>query len=259
MIAVAAFSACLSRPVAGLDGMPELAISGLLEECKTHSAAAQYADRAASALKPHGSGIGLVTLAGPSGSMVGAFDNAWRLAGPGNPLTGPGFGKRRSRRIHPFTLVTSLQNQVAATLSMKYGLTGPCLNALDAPSALAVLLPNIQIMLLRTPAVLLVLASAGGREEEWASQRFLTPDAEPLEGALCFLLTAGTGLGYLETGSSLSGEEYLAPATTTDVSAAPILGPGIALLKCIREHKPETVITLKDYGGYTARLRWRST
>ena len=260
MIAVAAYSACFSRTVAGLEDMPGLTISGNLEERKTHSAAAQYAIRAAAPLvaKPLGS-KGLVVSAGPSGSMVRAFDKAWRMAGDGNLLTGPGFGKRRSRRIHPFTLITSLQNQVAATLSMQFQLVGPCLNVLDATTSLACLLPNIAAMLARTDAVLLVFATAGGRDEEQAAQRHLTPGAEPLEGALCFLLTANPGLGYLELGSLGSGETVITSAAISDAEAAPVLAPGIALLSCIQKRDPEKIITLQDYSGFQTRLRWRTT
>ena len=170
-------------------------------------------------------------------------------------MTGPGFGPRRSKRIHPFTLIKSLQNQVPAALSMRFGIKGPCLNFLDTATSLAYLVPNATAMLGRCSKVLLVLAAAGDREEERSKLRALRPRDVGMEGAVCFLLTPGPGLGYLELAESGWTE------TGAENSAAfegSVLQGGLELLRCLAGKIRDRVIVLQDWAGHRAAIRWRN-
>ena len=253
MIGIEAFSAVFSDDVPGLMDLPGVVCSGRLEESKTESACAHYAVEAVSRLSPENEGLGLITVSGPTGTTVKAFDKAWSASKDGR-LTGPEFGARRSRRIHPFTLIKSLQNQTPANLSLRFGIKGPCLNFLDTPTSLAFLLPNAAAMLDQRPKILLVLAAADDREEERTKRKALHPKSTGIEGAACFLLTRRPGLGYLEAAE-------LEWANNESIRDAPLQGSvlqgGIALLRCLADKTHERVIVLQDWGGRRAAIRWR--
>ncbi len=253
MIGIERYSAVFSRKVKGLAGLAHVQITAPLSDGKMASPCAAYACRAFELMAPETAGLALVCVSGPTGSTVRAFDKAWQ-ASPDGKLVGEGFGKRRARRIHPFTLVKSLQNQVPATLSMNYGIKGPCLNVLEGATSLAYLLPNISALLAAHHPVLLVLASAGYREEERAKHHALLPERRGLEGSACFLLTRNGALGYLEPALP-DGD----PGVTEDqFPISPVLHAGLEILHCIAENPRERVIALKDFGGHRAYLRWRS-
>lgn len=164
---------------------------------KTLSPVAQYA---LAAVRDLGINLlpetGLVSLCGATGCLVDRFDRAWQKSRDGQ-LTGTDFASRRYRRIHPFTLISSLQNQIAASLSMELGLQGPAMNAIASDNGVAYLLPTIAAMLERCPLVLLVLASAGNRGEEAVKLEALQQNADRCEGAVAFAFGKEQGHGRL--------------------------------------------------------------
>lgn len=253
MIGVSRYSAVFSRHIPEISGLDHIEIVGALKSGRTEGPAARYACHAFELMNPDVDSLGLVTISGASGSTVNAFDRAWRLSEDGE-LTGPGFGEKRYKRIHPFTLVQSLQNQVPAALSMNYKITGPCLNLLDAATGLAYALPNISQMLQRCARVLLVMASAGDREEETTKLKGLEPNSQGLEGAICLLLeqdlTRDRALGYLEAGT---GE-----ASSACEIASPVLSGGLGILLAVATRASRR-ITLNDYFGNHASIYWRRT
>ncbi len=249
MIGVVDYAAVFSRPAAGLERLPKARVDPDPPEEKTMSACAAYALAAATALGPIREDAALICVSGPTGATVTAFEKAWRASKDGR-LTGPGFGKSRYKRIHPFTLVRCMQNQVPAMLSMRLGLKGPCLNAVESATALAWLLPNAAAALERSPELLLVMASAGFREEERAKQLNFIDERDGLEGAVCLRATRDGALGRLSTIEPLSPPPARLPVE-------PALEAGIRILGCIAENARDRVIPLKDRSGRTAFLHWR--
>ena len=128
MIGLTSYSAVFSREVPDLVSMEGVEVHGNQVMRRVNSPCAGYAQKAFELLDPPRESLGLLTCSGATGTTASNFDKAWQLAADGR-LTGPGFGSSRYKRIHPFTLVRSLQNQVAASLSMTNDLKGPCLNA----------------------------------------------------------------------------------------------------------------------------------
>ena len=258
MIGITGLSAVLSRPIEGLANLDTVRVAQNLRGHKTMSPSSQYANQAVALLNPSPVGLGMVCISGPTGSLVEAFDKAWRLSGDGR-LVGPGFARSRSKRIHPFTLMRSLQNQVPATLSMEFGIHGPCLNALEGATAPAVLLPNILAMLNQCEKVLLVMAGAGFRGEEAAKHQAVAPESEGVEGAVCMLLSKGEGpLGFL------------APSPETTPSDAHRDGPfslfrglvfqaGLAVLRALAGKESSVLVPLTEFNGHQAFLQWRRT
>ncbi|MCB1051660.1 MAG: hypothetical protein KDC71_13765 [Acidobacteria bacterium] len=189
MIGVLDLTAVLCGPMAGLEGAEFIPA---VRSDRELGPAAVYALRAVEALCQKRPELQLETLpfccvSGHPGAPVSAFEKAWHLAN-GGPLIGPGFAETRYRRIHPFTLLTSLYNQVPAALSSKLGMTGPCHNVFEGGGNWSSLLA-----LFRTwaqPQCLLVLSSANQREEEAVRNAALWPNAQPLEGAIAILLDA---------------------------------------------------------------------
>ncbi len=210
MIAVTAWSAVHDRELPGLSHT-NLQVLPQPEARKTTSPAAAYALQAARALNiPHGAG--LFTISGATGMTCEVFDGAWRRSADGH-LSGAGFAEGRYKRIHPLTLITSLQNQVPAVLSMELGLTGPCLNCLESAQALVHGQANLEAMVRSQGAALIVLATAPDRGEERLKHALAHPEVPLLEGALC-LLAQETGHGVpLDTLMTwLAGTEALAQA-----------------------------------------------
>ena len=245
MIAIEAFSAVFNRTIAGLEQHIEVVEPATGD--KTTSPCAEYAMLALETLRDRLKNPALVSLCGPTGSTVAAFDKAWQASEDGR-LTGPDFGRRRARRIHPFTLVKSLQNQVPATLSMRFDLTGPCLNLLDSSRSLAWVLPNIEAMIKQCGQVLLVLSTACDREEERVKLNVLQPKRASIEGAICFLLNDGPGLGSIEG--------VKAGVADTSEMGAPVLDGGIQLLRAVTGES-SSVIELKDGDVGGAAISWR--
>jgi len=243
------WAAVFSRPVPTLAGLSRTVVDPQPPRERMDSACAAYAIAAMSQLEFDPGEAALVCLSGPTGATVKAFDKAWQ-ASPDGLLTGEGFGASRYKRVHPFTLIKCMQNQTPAMLSMRFGLQGPCLNAIESASAFAYLLPNVRAMLARRATVLLVMASAGFREEERAKQRLFIDEDQALEGAVCLAIRKDGRLGAIEAAA--------APATAAaPVPADPPLEAGVRILECLAEKRRERLIPLRDRSGHTAWIRWR--
>jgi len=253
MIGVRAVSAAFSHPLEAFEGLPSVQVTGMLKEKRTVAPCAAYAEKAVAALQLEPEGMALACVSGPTGITASHFDKAWRQSEHGQ-LTGEGFGRSRSKHIHPFTLVRSLQNQVPAVLSMTFGFTGPCLNALASATAPALLMPCIDRLLDRCPAVLLVMASAGGREENRARLAHLVPEPLHLEGAVCLVFTRQPQLGYFEAVAVTEPDE--GPASFPQ--APPVLRLGLALLESLALRETQRLIVLNDFAGYRKALHWRT-
>ena len=250
MIGVTAYTAALSAVPAELAGLAGIQETGLLQGGRTTSAAAVYAQRAVARMQIDPTDLALACLCGPGGPMVSAFDGAWKRSSDGR-LTGTDFAAR-SRRIHPFTLLRSLQNQVAAHLSIEFGLQGPCLNALQNPTALAWMLPQLTALAATHRGVLLVLAAAGEQQEEGARRRARVGEGPGLEGAVSLLLTRDPALGYLETVEADSGFECTSLERT-----APVPMLGVQILRLLASGPSAATLQLVDADGTRAALRWR--
>lgn len=184
MIAITAWSAVLDRERPGLSH-PNVQIMARPETRKTTAPAAAYALHAARALDIPANAA-LFTISGATGVTCEVFDGAWRRS-PDGRLSGSSFAEGRYKRIHPLTLITSLQNQIPAVLSMELGLTGPCLNCLETAQALVHGRTNIEAFVKTQGAALIVLATAPDRGEERLKHALAYPDGPLLEGALCLL------------------------------------------------------------------------
>ena len=186
---------------------------------------------------------GLACVCGPTGILVDAFDRAWQKSGDGR-LTGTDFASRRYRRIHPFTLIPSLQNQVAASLSMELGLTGPCMNVISSETGMAYLLPSVAAMLTRTPLVLLVIASAGYRGEEVRKLAAMGRTEGACEGAVVFALAKSGGRGLLSLGDACG-----------DGMGTPLLGAALELVGAVNDGR-DVSVPLQD-GAHRAMMRYQ--
>ena len=162
------------------------------------------------------------TFAGPPGSALHLFD-AGRESKDG-PLVSPGFGRDRSRRIHPFTVLLALQNQVAATLSLELGLRGPCCSTTDSAAAFADLLPNMA-MAARDRTVLAVFASAANRAEHRSRGIHESGLDAFVEGAVALLFLEEGELGSVAADDQSGGVEGGAAAGARDVLLAPLAEP----------------------------------
>ncbi len=258
MIDLVSYSAVFSGPLPGVDHLPRVHMVGPAPTRRMLAPISGYALAAAELLEFDPVRTGLVCVSGATGSTCEAFDGAWGRSEDGR-LTSAGFGRSRYKRIHPFTLIRSLQNQVPAALSMRFGMKGPCLNVLESVTAFASLLPNIEAMLSRLPRVLLVLAAAGGRAEEGSKMKLLAAGSDFVEGAICFLFTReghGERIGSIASGGAPweSGAREKAVAGCT---AAPPLRAGVELLRCVAADDMGRRIPLHDFYRFQSGLDWR--
>ncbi|CAM2009760.1 hypothetical protein [Acanthopleuribacter pedis] len=133
----------------------------------------------------------LIAVTASLGPMVAAFDKAWRAAA-GGLLVGPGFADTRARRIHPFTLLKALDNQVPACLAAELGLNGPCRHFHDSNGLWPILAANINSVEPTGTAVLLVATDVRDADEAVTRRRYLAESRElpPQEGAVALLMKA---------------------------------------------------------------------
>lgn len=225
------------------------------EAKRTLSPAAGYAVEAVKLLGRATHPQAMVCMSGPTGMMADAFAPIKQQA-EDNCLWGPDF-PRRSRRMHPLTLVRNLQNQVPSVLSMTFGIHGPVVNALDSATALAYLLPNLAQLLKTYSEVLLVMASAANRREEAWKRECFNPASVGLEGAFAFILDNKARLGSLKLCSGLEN-----PSTTGEWQpggkpiADAILAAGAGIVSCLVENVGTATITLKDGCGHNEKIKW---
>ncbi|MDX1384604.1 MAG: hypothetical protein R3190_13210 [Thermoanaerobaculia bacterium] len=260
MLRLAACHAVLAGDLpAALTGHPNVETAAPGEPHKATSVAAAYALRAVTALPlPPAAAPALYTFSGPSGSTIHLFDKAWKAAADGR-LLGPDF-PRRSRRIHPFTLLLSLHNQVAATLSLELGLRGPAMNLVDSPAGFVDLLPNLALEATRRD-VLVVFSSAANRAEERSRLVHETGCEAGLEGAVALLFRADGGLGSVAQAQSTDGAVRVRAGAAAPGGGrwpfGPGLEPGCGLLLALADGSGHTRI---EVGGDSHRrcFEWRA-
>ena len=209
---------------------------------QTVSAASAYAIQAVEGLGLESVIPALFCIGGPVGSTLDYFDRA-RDPATGR-LTGEGCSKR-SRRIHPFTLLVGLQNQVAATLSLFFGWRGPCCSSVASATAFVEILPSIEIALRSRPAVV-VMSSAGGRQEDRTWYEHMSPGNSILEGAVALYFDSPGELGRIEPQSSNEAPSDLvaAPLALSPTTTAPALEPGLELLHLLASDRNGALIEL---------------
>lgn len=228
---------------------------------------ASYAVEAVRALEADLASCAVFTFAGPPGSALSLFD-AGRDPETGR-LVSAGFGRDRSRRIHPFTVLLALQNQVAATLSLELGLRGPCCSTTDSAAAFADLLPNLA-MAAREHPMLAVFASAADRAEHRARGIHQSGLEDFVEGAVALLFTPDGALGSVsgDDGGGLRALDHggAAPGrSTTDTGTlvataelaryAPVLEPGLSILLALARGLDSARIEVREPLRTTA-FRW---
>jgi hypothetical protein len=229
---------------------PGVARVGRCEPRRAVSPAASYAVEAAGALQAPLADAALYTFAGPPGSVLHLFDPARETDGR---LVSPGFGRDRSRRIHPFALLLGLQNQVASTLSLELGLRGPCTSATDSAAAFADLLPNLALEA-RERGVLAVFASAADRAEHRGRGIWETGADAVLEGAVALLFTASGELGELSAASDPHDGDPLETATPRS-PFAPVLEPALSILAALGDRRDAARIEVREPRRTTA-IQW---
>jgi hypothetical protein len=198
------------------------------------------------------------TFAGPPGSALSLFD-AGRDPESGR-LVSTGFGRERSRRIHPFTVLLALQNQVAATLSLELGLRGPCCSTTDSAAAFVDLLPNIA-MAARQEPVLVVLASAADRAEHRSQGLHRSGIEAFVEGAVALLFASDGQLGSV--GRDQDRDTDTCASAPIDPVAelgryAPVLEPGLAILLALARGLDRARFTVREPQRTTTFLWSRS-
>ena len=219
---------------------------------------ASYAVEAVQALGMDLRDAAVFTFAGPPGSALHLFD-AGRESKNG-PLVSAGFGRDRSRRIHPFTVLLALQNQVAATLSLELGLRGPCCSTTDSAAAFVDLLPNMA-MAARDRAVLAVFASAANRAEHRSRGIHESGLSAFVEGAVALLFLPEGELGSVaaedQIGGVESGAARWAPSGLSEASSryAPVLEPGLSILLALARGLESARFEIHEPGRTTA-FRW---
>lgn len=228
------YSAALSDRVEGLEALAAVRRVPPAKATQTRSPASAYAIAAVEALDLGGEEPALYCVSGPTGSSLHHFDSACDAA-KGESLHDADFARRRWRKIHPFTLLLGIQNQVAANLSLRFGWNGPCCNGIESSAAFVDLIPSMELALRERPA-LVVMSSAGDRREDRSWYRYRTPGKTILEGAVALLFTPGGRLGRINvanvgsrTGALRIGRGASAePFTKWPV--APCMEAGLAVL-----------------------------
>jgi hypothetical protein len=190
----------------------------------------------------------IFTFAGPPGSVVHLFDPAREPAG--GRLVSAGFGRDRSRRVHPFTVLLALQNQVAATLSLELGLRGPCCSTAESAAAFVDLLPNMA-MAVRERPVLAVFASAANRAEQRSRGIHQCGAERFVEGAVALLFQEEGELGSVAPGDG-EGEPF---AELPEPCYAPVLEPGLSILLALARGLDSARFEIREPHRTTA-LRW---
>ena len=224
---LAAATAVLNDVPAALRENPEVhSIERPATFSQTVSEAAAFAIEAAQLVDLDGREPALFCITGTVGSSLHYFDKA-RESSSGR-LLAPGFA-RRSRRVHPFTVLLALQNQVAAELSLHFGWKGPCSSSIDSAAAFVDLLPNIESSLEQRPA-LVVMSSAAGRSEDRSWVVYQSRRQRIVSGAVALLFEPNGRLGDVRhptaPGSALRPDQDL----FEEDLVAPQLEAGLAIL-----------------------------
>lgn len=246
-------AAAFDRPWPELQDWKKVRIEAYLQPQRVFSPCARYAISAVEALQLDEMPQAMICLSGLTGMMADVFEPARKLSADGR-LAGPEYA-RTSRRIHPLTLIRSLQNQVPSALSQTFGIHGPVLNSLESGTAFAYLLPNMAQLVARHGRVLLVLASSGNRREERAKRQCFLGTTAGREGAFVFLLGAEDGYGQMVPDGRIPAPELL--EDTTEAFDDPILDAGRQLLRCMIERPDDRILNFRDSLGHRAAAIWK--
>lgn len=252
MITILDAAAALDAPWPGLEPWQKLQVGAMPEPKRAFAPSSLYAIAAVEMLRVRTMPQAMVCLSGSTGMMADVFEPARRRSDNGR-LVGGNYA-RASRRIHPLTLIRSLQNQVPSALSQTFGIHGPVLNSLESATALAYLLPNMEAFVRTHGQVLLVLASAGNRREERAKRECFLGTRAGREGAFVFLLGNGGGYGKMELTDNLSDLESRMDETVAD---DPILEAGRQMMRCMIEKPDQRVLNFRDSLGHCAAAIWK--
>lgn len=254
MLRLSACSAVLDRcpsELSDCEGVREVAPA---QAQQTRSPAAIYAIQAVEDLGLPDLDPALYCICGPVGSSVHLLEKA-RDPETG-VLVGAGFAKR-SRRIHPFTILLSLQNQVAATLSLQFGWRRACMNCMDEPTSFVDLIPSMEM---RQPegAVLLLLTSAAGRLDDRNWHRYRDPGRPVMEGAIALLFEAEGELAEIRSVAQSPGSKSAGPELFGESCVAPGLEAGLACLSSLSRRASRDLYELRGSGGHSAFFEWRA-
>ncbi len=250
----------LSACAAVLDRCPiELADCDLVRQLarpqarQTRSPASIYAIQAVENLGIRDLDPALYCICGPVGSSLHLLEKARDPAT--GILVGAGFA-RRSRRIHPFTILLSLQNQVAATLSVHFGWRRACMNSMDEPTSFVDLMPSMEIRQAEG-SVLLLMTSAAGRLDDRSWHHYRDPGQPVIEGAIALLFENKGELAEIRTASRNAGSKSAGPKLFGELPAAPGLEAGLACLSSLARQADRDLYELRG-AGRSAYFEWRA-
>ncbi len=250
MIAIREISAVVTRDLGIVS--PWLSIVQQAEDRRSSSPAAQYALMAASKLATSPTKMAMICFSGPSGAHISRFDGACDSQ---KQLVSDGFAATRHRKIHPFTLLLALQNQVPAMLSMQLGMLGPCTNMFESGTSFAFALPLIEAYLRGGFRVLVVMSSAADRLEERQRTASFRASKKSFEGAICVVFDRKGELGHIKAESEHA--EWLDLWYDLNV-IEPVLMPGVGLLKAIHGKAKQVRVGLRDDTGFESSFCWEA-
>ena len=258
MLRLAAFSAAFTRPLGACMDLPNVTLVEKASEQQRRAPASTYAIDALSRLEVP-TDARVVTISGPPGELIHYVEPIRQRSRDGR-LMGPDLA-RRLRRLHPYALLLCLQNQVAASISMEFGLTGPCVNLIEGATAFADALCIMELARDRA-TTLLVMSSAADRPEQRELARLKFPDSVLVEGAICFLFSPEGELGLVGTPSPGEAADRPNPEDGSvtnlppDWPRAPCLQGGMCVLWALASGIPSERFWLSDGHGYEASFDW---
>lgn len=261
MLRLEAFSAAFTRPLGACMDLPNVTLVEHASEQQRRAPASTYAIEALSRLEVP-TDARVVTISGPPGELMHHVEPIRQRSRDGR-LMGPDLA-RRLRRLHPYALLLTLQNQVAASISMEFGLTGPCVNLIEGATAFADALRIMELAKDRE-TTLLVMSSAADRPEQRELTRLKLPDSVLVEGAICFLFSRDGELGLV--GAPTPGQAVDRPnpegGPATNLPPgwphAPCLQGGMCVLWALASGMRSERFWLSDGHGYEASFDWQKS
>ena len=259
MLRLQAVSAVLTRPLDGCMDLPNVELVEKAENEQRRAPASTYAIAALSRLDVPAEAR-VITISGPPGEFV-HFLQPIRQRSPDGRFMGPDLA-HRLRRLPPYAPLLSLQNQVAASISMEFGLIGPCVNLIEGATAFADALRVLELGKDNETA-LLVLSSAADRSEQRELTRLENPNSVIVEGAICLLFSPEGELGLLGTPTPDKAGYRTnpggGPATKLPQNwpHARCLKGGMCVLWALASSMPSDRFWLSDGHGYEAPFDWR--
>jgi hypothetical protein len=255
-----AVSAVLTRPLGACMDLPNVALVEKAAEQQRRAPASTYAIDALSCLDVP-TDARVVTISGPPGEFVHFLEPIRQLS-PDGRLMGPNLA-RRLRRLHPYALLLSLQNQVPASISMEFGLSGPCVNLIEGATTFADALRILELGKDQETA-LLVMSAAADRSEQRELARLENSDRVIVEGAICLLFSPDGALGLV--GGPTPERSVNGPTPEGDPETklppdwphAPCLQGGMCVLWALASGVPSERFWLSDGHGYEVPFDWRA-